>query len=196
MPKHNYQQSYEHLGLDGNADWDEVKSAYQRLAQDYHPDRQKNGGNPRTKDRFVNINVAYHSLREYHRKHSHMPAANLCREIKSRATPSKTSDQSGWDTNTFYTHVNASEFDAIMKKEAQNNTDPTKKQENSAQRLRYSKIACSVLALVLAVTALGWLLSRLNENQKQIITNRAKQTLSEQVETNPQTAQPGQLLAE
>ncbi len=48
------------LGLDRNASGDDVKSAFRRLAQKYHPDR--NPGDDSAQQRFKEINAAYQVL--------------------------------------------------------------------------------------------------------------------------------------
>ena len=51
---------YEVLGLNRNANQEEIKKAYKKLAFEYHPDR--NPGNPSAEERFKEINEAYQVL--------------------------------------------------------------------------------------------------------------------------------------
>jgi molecular chaperone DnaJ len=51
---------YEVLGLNRNANQEEIKKAYKKLAFEYHPDR--NPGNPAAEERFKEINEAYQVL--------------------------------------------------------------------------------------------------------------------------------------
>lgn len=51
---------YSILGIDKNASDDEIKRAYRRLAQKYHPDR--NSGNKEAEQQFKKINMAYEVL--------------------------------------------------------------------------------------------------------------------------------------
>ena len=51
---------YEILGLDQSADSTAIRTAYKRLAMQYHPDR--NPGNPQAEEMFKAINEAYHIL--------------------------------------------------------------------------------------------------------------------------------------
>jgi molecular chaperone DnaJ len=48
------------LGIEKNANKDEIKKAYRKLAMKYHPDR--NGGNKEAETKFKEINEAYSTL--------------------------------------------------------------------------------------------------------------------------------------
>ena len=53
MPQRDY---YEILGLPRNASPDDVKSAFRKLARQYHPDVSQE---PNTEERFKEINESY-----------------------------------------------------------------------------------------------------------------------------------------
>src|SRR5690606_19151491 len=53
---------YELLGVDRNADAATIKSAYRKLAMQYHPDR--NGGCKENEDKFKAISAAYECLKD------------------------------------------------------------------------------------------------------------------------------------
>src|SRR5436305_6692546 len=56
-PKHDY---YETLGVPRQADAEEVRKAYRKLARKYHPDL--NPGDKAAEDRFKNVQEAYDIL--------------------------------------------------------------------------------------------------------------------------------------
>lgn len=55
---------YEILGLEPGTSWDEIKTAYRRLAKKHHPDR--NPGDAASEYWFKQVNHAYEGLREMH----------------------------------------------------------------------------------------------------------------------------------
>lgn len=57
--------TYEILGLEPGASWDEIRAAYRRLAKKHHPD--KNLGDPASEWFFKQVNRAYECLRDTHR---------------------------------------------------------------------------------------------------------------------------------
>ena len=54
------QNYYQELGISTSADRDEIKSAFKKLAKEYHPD--KNPGSHFHEDKFKKINTAYQTL--------------------------------------------------------------------------------------------------------------------------------------
>jgi curved DNA-binding protein len=56
----DYKDYYKILGVDRNADADEIKSAYRKLALKHHPDR--NPGDKSAEEKFKDINEAYQVL--------------------------------------------------------------------------------------------------------------------------------------
>jgi curved DNA-binding protein len=57
-----YKDYYKILGVDKNASDDEIKKAFRKLANKYHPD--KNKGSKSTEDKFKEINEAYEVLKD------------------------------------------------------------------------------------------------------------------------------------
>ena len=57
MPKRDY---YEVLGVGRNASLEEIKSAFRKLARQYHPDQ--NPDKPNAEERFKQVQEAYEQL--------------------------------------------------------------------------------------------------------------------------------------
>ncbi|MEG6508199.1 molecular chaperone DnaJ [Methyloligella sp. 2.7D] len=57
---------YETLGITRSAADGEIKSAFRRLAKEYHPDR--NNGDPESEHRFKEVNEAYEALKDPQRR--------------------------------------------------------------------------------------------------------------------------------
>lgn len=57
-----YRDYYKVLGVDRNATEKEIKSAYRKLAREYHPDLHKGDAKKGAEDRFKEINEAYEVL--------------------------------------------------------------------------------------------------------------------------------------
>ena len=61
-----YQDYYKILGVERNADAQEIKRAYRKLAMKFHPDR--NPGNKEAEEKFKEINEAYQVLSDSREK--------------------------------------------------------------------------------------------------------------------------------
>ena len=57
---------YKVLGVERESSDDDIKSAYRRLAMQYHPDR--NGGSKESEERFKEITESYDVLRDSQRR--------------------------------------------------------------------------------------------------------------------------------
>lgn len=81
---------YEVLGVAPESNWDELRTAYRRLAQSWHPDRFAQDTQERddAEKRIVSINQAYQALSDYYQEQGHLPGELLQRPRYTRtATP-------------------------------------------------------------------------------------------------------------
>lgn len=60
---------YEILGVSRDANEEDIKRAYRRLAREHHPD--KNGGDKESEERFKEVTVAYETLRDPERRRNY-----------------------------------------------------------------------------------------------------------------------------
>ena len=109
---------YKILGIDKNADENQIKKAYRKLAIKYHPD--KNQGNKAAEDKFKTINEAYNILSDKEKRSeynqfgkgygnmSHGRTDHIFRHFFNDQTPFDTRCNSGgpnvrFNSNIFFT---------------------------------------------------------------------------------------------
>lgn len=63
MPQHRFHSHYETLRVDRNATAEQIRSAYRKLAQEYHPDRYQGTGD--SAELMASINAAYGVLSDF-----------------------------------------------------------------------------------------------------------------------------------
>lgn len=62
MQNKNGKDFYEILGIEEDADEQDIKMAYRKLAKKYHPDVNKT--DPKAKEKFIKIKEAYETLKD------------------------------------------------------------------------------------------------------------------------------------
>lgn len=104
---------YETMGVPKNADSDQIKKAYRKLARDYHPDR--NPGDPQAVHKFKEVQAAYEVLsnpskrRDYdqsgyvHRRSYSPPPTPKPEPPKPKTKDDFKKERSDWDRRKFPT---------------------------------------------------------------------------------------------
>lgn len=81
-----YKDYYKILGVDRNANENEIKRAYRKLALKYHPDRNPN--NPRAEENFKEINEAYQVLSDPQKRARYDQLGESYTQWQARGAPS------------------------------------------------------------------------------------------------------------
>jgi curved DNA-binding protein len=80
-----FRDYYKILGVDRNADSQQIKRAYRKLAKEFHPDR--NPGNKQAEDRFKEINEAYEVLSDPEKRQRFDQLGESYTEWQQRGAP-------------------------------------------------------------------------------------------------------------
>ncbi len=97
-----YKDYYKTLGVDRNADADEIKRAYRKLARKYHPDVSKE---PDAEDRFKEIQEAYEVLQDPEKRKAYDSFGNDWQAGQDFRPPP------GWEGQGFEHHFQDADFD-------------------------------------------------------------------------------------
>jgi len=80
-----YQDYYKILGVDRSASSKEIKKAYRKLAQKYHPDR--NQGDKRAENHFKSVNEAYEVLSDAEKRRKYDQLGNAWQDWQRAGHP-------------------------------------------------------------------------------------------------------------
>jgi len=71
----DYQTSYKILNLPHKTEWSEVKLAYRRQVQLWHPDRHQSSteAHQRASERFIAASQAFEHIKRFYRENGHLP---------------------------------------------------------------------------------------------------------------------------
>ncbi len=75
MPQ-DYQESYKTLNLSATAEWAEIKLAYRRQVQLWHPDRHQDSSDQEHKeasDKFLSVTSAFEHIQRYYKENGKLP---------------------------------------------------------------------------------------------------------------------------
>jgi len=98
-----YQDYYEILGVDRNASEKEIKKAYRKLAQKYHPD--KNPGDKRAEEQFKRVNEAYEVLSDPEKRRKYDQLGAEWRRWQQAGRGPEGFDWSRWQAQPGGVHV-------------------------------------------------------------------------------------------
>ncbi len=121
----NIGECYQILGLRVDATLAEIKSAYRRLARQYHPDM--NPGSSRSEEQFIQISQAYHHLAHWLAQNSQqvagIPAPPAAENSPAQPRPAQpaaenSTSQASNQSAKFQHHPNLSELDKLLKQRA------------------------------------------------------------------------------
>ena len=94
-----FRESYEDLGLDGEADWPTIQATYRRLVNKWHPDRHQHSNTDKThaQQEFIRVTRAFNDLRDFYREYHRLPLqrapANNSAASATRASSGKSQSQ-------------------------------------------------------------------------------------------------------
>lgn len=73
--KYSYKDCYHILNAKPNCNWDELRRAYKKSIQKWHPDRFKEGSNEKTlgNDKIKKIILAYNQIHAFYRENGNLP---------------------------------------------------------------------------------------------------------------------------
>ncbi len=73
----SYQQCYEILALENQADWVQAESSYRKLVQQWHPDRYQGDDTADATRRYIDITKAFKKLRDFHKENNTLPFSSV-----------------------------------------------------------------------------------------------------------------------
>ncbi len=98
-----YQDYYKILGVDRSASSKEIKKAYRKLAQKYHPDR--NQGDKRAENHFKSVNEAYEVLSDAEKRRKYDQLGNAWQDWQRAGHPPDGFDWTRWQAQPGGVHV-------------------------------------------------------------------------------------------
>ena len=143
-----FSKHYKNLDLGNRATWDEVRTNYRRLVQQWHPDRFENRPRERAnaQQNFINVTKAYKALRTFHRINNRLPFQSAHVANSDDATPVD-------ETTARPTSREPLSLDENLLKR-----DPSMRQNNSALKRKTRAIGWGLAACTLILCTIGFFL--------------------------------------
>ena len=108
----DYKDYYKTLGVSKSASEKEIKSAYRKLAQKYHPD--KNPGDKKAEDRFKDINEAYEVLSDSQKRRRYDQLGASYSQWERAGRPGEGFDWGQWASPGAGTRVEFSDLNDLF----------------------------------------------------------------------------------
>lgn len=140
----SYQQCYEILALQNQADWDQAESSYRQLVHQWHPDRYQGDDPSEATRRYIEITKAFKKLRDFQKENDSLPfssVADIASNDTSTFTKQKKQPSEKQQNSSHSEHANKVDNVAIDETAKRRITNAT---WNNKERYRPSRFVLAI----------------------------------------------------